>query len=137
MVSGNYAEGNIVTAAVRTGTYIGEITEFYGPRAVVKVLAVLKHPEQGDLHHPYSPDVAIFHERRALAYTEKTTVLQRDLAPYDGPVPDYKTSLAKALDEQLAALQEQAAGGDAELARWAEKSLEQLLTLRSDYKLDR
>lgn len=121
-------EGSIVLAEVRTGRYIGEVTEFYGPRAVVKVLAVVKHPEQGDLHHPYDPDVPLFHERRALAYTEKTTVPLRDVKPYGGEVPEYRDSLKRALLEQIA-LHER-------MRRWTERSIEQLERLRGDYKLD-
>lgn len=63
--------GEIVKIEVRSGHYAGELVELNGPRALVKVLAVLKHPEQGDLHQPYDPDVAMFHERRALSFTEK------------------------------------------------------------------
>jgi Kinase associated protein B. len=118
--------GALAKADVRSGQYIGEIIEVNGPRAVFKVLAVLKHPEQGDLHHPYNPDVAMFHERRALSYTEKTNVPLRDLKPFDGDVPDYNVSLQEAVAAQIAALDR--------LMRWSARGLELLKELRKEYK---
>ncbi|WP_336773943.1 kinase-associated lipoprotein B [Paenibacillus sp. MMO-58] len=118
--------GALVKADVRSGQYIGEIVEVNGPRAVFKVLAVLKHPEQGDLHHPYNPDVAMFHERKALSYTEKTNVLLRDVKPFEGDVPDYNASLQEAVAAQIAALDR--------LMRWSARGLEILKELRKEYK---
>lgn len=118
--------GDIVKAEVRTGQYAGEIVELYGPRAVVKVLAVLKHPEQGDLHQPYNPDVAMFHERRALSFTEKTTVLLRDIKRYSGAVPDYKESLRAAVAAEIETLDR--------LHRWSAKSLELMQQLQKEYQ---
>lgn len=120
--------GNIVKAKVRSGLYVGEVVELNRPRALVKVLAVLKHPEQGDLHQPYNPDVAMFHERRALSYTEKTTVLIRDLEGYTGAVPDYQESLRTAVDAEIESLDR--------LNRWTAKSLETMIGLQKEYKLD-
>jgi len=120
--------GNIVKAKVRSGLYVGEVVELNSPRALVKVLAVLKHPEQGDLHQPYNPDVAMFHERRALSYTEKTTVLIRDLDNYAGAVPDYQESLRAAVAAEIESLDR--------LNRWAAKSLETMIGLQKEYKLD-
>lgn len=133
--TGELTVGSSVLASIRTGQYIGEITEFYGPRAVVKILAVVKHPQQGDLHHPYDPDVPLFHERKALSYTEKSTVLIRDVAPYGGETPDYKLSLRQALDRQTEELRNALAGADDGMARWIKRSLETLDALRADYKL--
>ncbi|WP_224723814.1 kinase-associated lipoprotein B [Paenibacillus vietnamensis] len=118
--------GDLVKAEVRSGQYIGEVMELGGPRALVKVLAVMKHPEQGDLHNPYNPDVPMFHERRALSYTEKTTVPLRDIVRYEGSVPDYVESLRAAAAAEIAALDR--------LQRWAAKGLEQMLQLQKEYK---
>ncbi|WP_051251444.1 sporulation phosphorelay system protein KapB [Paenibacillus harenae] len=118
--------GDLVRAEVRSGQYAGELIELIGPRAIVKVLAVLKHPEQGDLHHPYDPDVPMFHERRALSYTEKTTVPLRDISRFTGTVPDYKESLRAAAEAEIAALDR--------LQRWAAKGLEQMRQLQQEYK---
>src|SRR5690349_17211593 len=112
----NIKIGDIVQAEVRSGKYIGELIEINRPRALVKVLAVLKHPEQGDLHNPYDPDVPMFHERRALSYTEKTTVLLRDIKAYAGNIPDYSESLKLAVASEIAALDR--------LQRWSAKGLE-------------
>ncbi|TYP70265.1 kinase-associated lipoprotein B [Paenibacillus methanolicus] len=118
--------GELVIAQVKTGEYIGEVVEAGGPRALVKILAVRKHPEQGDLHNPYNPDVPMFHERRALSYTEKTNVPYGDLSPYRGDVPDYKSSLAAALAREIEGLDR--------LKRWAEKGLSSLEALGREYK---
>lgn len=118
--------GDIVQAEVRSGQYIGELIEINRPRALVKVLAVLKHPEQGDLHNPYDPDVPMFHERRALSYTEKTTVLLRDVKAYAGNVPDYSESLQAAVAKEIASLDR--------LHRWTAKALEQMQQLQKEYK---
>ncbi|GKU80406.1 kinase-associated lipoprotein B [Paenibacillus sp. L3-i20] len=118
--------GEIVKIEVRSGHYAGELVELNGPRALVKVLAVLKHPEQGDLHQPYDPDVAMFHERRALSFTEKTTVLLRDVKRYTGNVPDYRESLHDAVAAEIEALDR--------LNRWTAKGLELMEQLKKDYK---
>lgn len=121
----NFQIGELVTVKVRSGIYVGEVYELYGTRLVVKILAVTKHPEQGDLHHPYDPDVPMFHERRALAYTEKTTVLPRDVQPYHGEVPDYKASLDKAAQQELHRLDK--------LQRWAVKSVANMQDIIKTY----
>lgn len=120
--------GSLVAIRYKSGEYIGEVMEAGGgsPRALVKVLAVLKHPEQGDLHHPQNPDVSMFHERRALSYTEKTNIPYGDLAPYKGEVPAYPDSLKEALANEMAALDR--------LKRWAERGLGQLEQLQREYK---
>ena len=126
--AGNFVPEAGAFAAIRykTGEYIGEIMEVSGHRALVKVLAVLKHPEQGDLHNPYDPDVPMFHERRALSFTEKTYVPLGDMRPYSGGVPDYKQSLAAAVERELAALDK--------LKRWAERGSGQLEQLGREYR---
>ncbi|GGG21805.1 kinase-associated lipoprotein B [Paenibacillus abyssi] len=118
--------GELVKMTYKSGVYIGEMMEMSGPRAVVKVLAVIKHPEQGDLHNPYDPDVPMFHERRALSYTEKALAPLRDLEPYAGEVPDYRESLQHALHREMAMLDK--------LKRWAERGLTQLEQLQKEYK---
>ncbi len=117
--------GQLVQVKVRTGIYIGEVYEIYSPRLVVTILAVLKHPEQGDLHHPRDPDVPLFHERRALSYTEKTTVLPRDVQLYAGEVPDYKQSLLYAVKAELDQLKK--------LNRWTAQSITILDELMESY----
>ena len=119
--------GAKVKLTYKSGIYAGELVEWSGPRAVVKVLAVLKHPDQGDLHQPYDPDVAMFHERRALSYTEKALAPLRDVQPYNGEIPEFKDSLERALQAELAMLDK--------LKRWAERGLGQLEELKREYKL--
>ncbi|MFD0714311.1 sporulation phosphorelay system protein KapB [Paenibacillus sp. GCM10027626] len=118
--------GEKVIVHNKTGEYIAEVLELSNARALVKILAVRKHPDQGDLHHPYEPDVPFFHERRALSYTEKTNIPFRDIEPYAGEIPDYKESLKQALHKELAALDR--------MHRWTGMALRQLQTLEKDYK---
>lgn len=118
--------GDNVRAEIRSGHYLGELVEINGPRALVKVLAVLKHPEQGDLHNPYNPDVPMFHERRALSFTEKTNVLLRDVKRHTGIIPEYNDSLRAAAEAEIASLDR--------LQRWAAKGFEQMQELLKEYK---
>jgi kinase-associated protein B len=117
----------LVRMTYKTGVYAGRVFETGGPRAVVQVLAVLKHPQQGNLHYPYDPDVPMFHERRALSHTEKALVAYQDIEPFHGEVPEYQTSLVRALEEEAADLDR--------LKRWAERGLETLAIVKRDYGL--
>ncbi|WP_338131387.1 sporulation phosphorelay system protein KapB [Cohnella rhizosphaerae] len=77
-------EGQFVKAEHKTGQYIGKIASVDERRALVEIMAVLRHPQQGDLHSAYDPDAALFHERRASAEREKVWVMLRDAVPYAG-----------------------------------------------------
>lgn len=118
--------GLVVTGIYKTGKYIGEITMVKEPNYVVRVLAVLKHPQQGDLHNPKSADVGFFHERRALAYREQVNIQNVYIKPYDGELPNYKDSLNKAIDEQYQELQQDG-------SPFAKKAIEKLAALKADY----
>ena len=122
----SFQPGEIVTAGYKTGRYIGEIVDLKSPKAVVKILAVMKHPTQGDLHNPKQLDVPLFHQRKALAEFEKALVPMSAINHYEGEVPEYKTSLKEALDTQSAELKHE--GG-----RWAEASLTEIEKLKDDY----
>jgi len=91
--------GDIVQAHYKTGKYIGEIMEDRGHVYLVKVLAVLKHPQQGDLHNPGQTDDVFFHQRKALARNEKANISKSSLSEYEGEIPDYQDSLREALDK--------------------------------------
>ncbi|HEU5139393.1 MAG TPA: sporulation phosphorelay system protein KapB [Bacillales bacterium] len=119
--------GEIVTATYKTGKYIAELVEQGNDKTLVKIVAVLRHPTQGDLHSPGRVDVA-FQQRRALAFNEKTWVHPASVKQYEKDVPDYKESLREALDAEIAKLKQK---DDA----WSERSIEQLEDLKKDYKL--
>jgi kinase-associated protein B len=119
--------GTIVKMTYKTGEYIGETVESDGRRLLIKVLAVLGHPTQGDLHHPYDPDAPMFHERKAAAYTEKVWVPVQTAQPFDGAVPAYRDSLNAALAAEMEKMDR--------LKRWAEQCLSQLEEVRKDYGL--
>lgn len=99
--------GQIVTAFNKTGKYIGEITAIRIDGYTVRILAVLTHPLQGDLHHPKQVDVPFFHERKALAFREQANIPLKMARPYDGAIPDYKASLRNAVNKLYADLASQ------------------------------
>ncbi|HZG55464.1 sporulation phosphorelay system protein KapB [Paenibacillus sp.] len=119
--------GDLVVAPYKSGVYVGELIQLDRPKAKVRMLAVLRHPTQGDLHHPMQADVAFFHERRALAFREVANVFASELVPYDGAeAPDYRASLAAALEAEREAMAER---GDA----FGQRAVESLERLRRDY----
>ncbi|USK69755.1 kinase-associated lipoprotein B [Peribacillus asahii] len=118
--------GEIVTAINKTGKYIGEITEDRGNAYLVRILAVLKHPMQGDLHNPRQTEVTMFHQRRALAYREQTNVPKNMVKPYEGEIPDYQASLREAVTTMKEALAK-------EETDFNKLSLQQLEELEADY----
>ncbi|MFB5284443.1 kinase-associated lipoprotein B [Peribacillus sp. Hz7] len=118
--------GEIVTAINKTGKYIGEITEDRGNAYLVRILAVLKHPMQGDLHNPRQTEVTMFHQRRALAYREQTNVPKNMVKPYEGEIPDYQASLREAVTTMKEALTK-------EETDFNKLSLQQLEELEADY----
>jgi kinase-associated protein B len=119
--------GQHVTGIYKTGKYIGEITNVRPQNYVMKVLAVQKHPQQGDLHHPKEIDVPLFHERRALAYREQVNIPKTQVRAFEGEMPTYEDTLGSALQKQIEDLEK-------DDSAWAEKSLEMLANLKQDYK---
>ncbi|WP_285768210.1 kinase-associated lipoprotein B [Peribacillus sp. SI8-4] len=118
--------GDKVTAIYKTGKYIGEVTDIRPAAYLVKVLAVMKHPMQGDLHNPKQTEVSMFHQRRALAFREQTNVPKNMVRIFDGEIPEYKESLREAVAKMKQTLSE----ADTE---WNEKSLQLLEDLAADY----
>lgn len=119
------AVGDRVRASYKSGEYIGEVLELTERKAAVKVLAVLKHPAQGDLHHPLMADVAFFHQRKALAYREIVMVPLPTIIFFTGEVPDYADSLRQAWEAEVRAMSGQ--------SEYAERALQELEELRKDY----
>jgi kinase-associated protein B len=118
--------GDKVTAIYKTGKYIGEITEERTQHYLVRVLAVINHPMQGDLHHPRNAAVDLFHERRALAYREQTNVPKQMVKQFTDEIPDYQESLREAVDKMKKELTEAA-------SVWGDKSLEIIESLEKSY----
>lgn len=119
-------KGDTVTAIYKTGKYIGELTEIRSQHYLVRVLAVLKHPVQGDLHSPKEAEGVFFHERRALAFREQTNVPKQMVKLHTGDVPEYTESLREAVGKMKTDL---TADGSA----WAQKSLQNIRELEKDY----
>jgi kinase-associated protein B len=118
--------GNTVTGIYKTGKYIGEITAIRPQHYLVRVLAVLKHPMQGDLHSPKDADVMIFHERRALAFREQANIPIPMVKPFLEEVPEYLPSLKEAVEKMKKELIDHP-------SEWADKSLEMIASLERDY----
>ena len=118
--------GDKVTGIYKTGKYIGEITESRPQHYLIRVLAVLKHPMQGDLHNPKDANVMIFHERKALSYREQANIPKPMVKPFNEDIPDYVTSLKDAVEKMKKELSENP-------SEWADKSLEMAALLERDY----
>jgi kinase-associated protein B len=118
--------GNKVTAHYKTGKYIGEITDIRPEHILVKVLAVAKHPMQGDLHHPKDADVPFFHERKALSYREQANIPKKMVKPFEEEVPDYQASLKEVVNNLKAELTNDS-------SQWAIQSLKNIEVLEKDY----
>ncbi|WP_415926409.1 kinase-associated lipoprotein B [Neobacillus sp. SCS-31] len=121
-----FQKGDIVTAIYKTGKYIAEYAEERPNGILVRILAVLKHPMQGDLHHPKDAEVGFFHERKALSYREGAMIPKQMVKKYDGAVPDYKDSLKESLEKMKEELQK-------DTGAWAEMSLRNLEILEKEY----
>lgn len=121
-------QGQIVTFFNKTGKYIGEMTTIFSDHYVVRTLAVLKHPMQGDLHHPKETNVAFFHERKALAYREQSNIPLKMVKPFDGNVPSYNESLKEAVVKMQKELQ-------ADPTDFNTKSLQCLHSIQREYEL--
>ncbi|MBM7840228.1 kinase-associated protein B [Alkalihalobacillus xiaoxiensis] len=120
----------IVRAKYKTGRYIGKLIEMKEEenRALFQVLAVETHPQQGDLHQPKQIDVPLFHQRKALAYLEKTWVPSSTVKPYNGDLPDYKQSLELALNAAKDKVRN-------DHSQWGQASLQLLDELEHEYRL--
>jgi kinase-associated protein B len=128
-MSDNMKNGDLCLIDYKSGRYIAEFVERSQnnpTKAVVKILSVVDHPQQGDLHHPYQVDVPLFHQRKASAYMEHVLLPINVIDIYTDEVMDYPSSLANALQRQLQELAEK----DDE---WSKKAREQLLLLNEDY----
>lgn len=126
MNNDNLQVGDFVAAEYKSGRYIGRIVEMTNTRkAAVEIMAVAKHPEQGDLHNPMQADVALFHQRRALAHREIALMPLATIEPYRGPVPDYAESLQRAVQTHKRELDT--------LQRWAQRALTEMETLEKEY----
>lgn len=118
--------GDKVTGIYKTGKYIGEITDVRPQGYLVRVLAVVKHPMQGDLHNPKDADVMIFHERKALSYREQANIPKQMVKPFAEEIPDYLQSLREAVGKMRKELEDMD-------TKWAEMSLHALSSLEKDY----
>ncbi|WP_099160023.1 kinase-associated lipoprotein B [Virgibacillus ndiopensis] len=118
----DFSIGKNVRAHYNSGIYIGEVLEDRGDKYLIKVLAVIKHPMQGDLHHPGKVEGVFFHERKALAHYEKMNVAKPVVYSFEGAIPNYNDSLKKAVMK----LKEKLTNKDTEFNQLALKRVEEL-----------
>ncbi|WNB90207.1 sporulation phosphorelay system protein KapB [Bacillus sp. NEB1478] len=121
---------NIVVASYKTGQYIGRAEDERNNMVLIEVLAVIKHPWQGDLHNPKQANVPFFQERRALSYGERAWMPVHTIVEYkEESIPEYKKSLNDALNKYKIELTEN--NND-----WSKRSLHCLEQVEKDYNLD-
>ncbi|WP_445492380.1 kinase-associated lipoprotein B [Niallia sp. 03133] len=120
--------GTIVTAFYKTGKYIGEVMEIRAHSYLIKVIGVLKHPMQGDLHHPKATEGVFFHERKALGFNEKMNAPKQMVKKYEGDIPPYAESLQQAVEK----MENEFIEDSSEFAR---RSLFHLKELKKEYKI--
>jgi kinase-associated protein B len=118
--------GDHVTAIYKTGKYIGEVTDIRPEHYLVKVLAVIKHPLQGDLHHPKDANVPFFHERKALSYLEQANIPKKMVKRFEDEVPNYEASLKIAIRNFKLELEEDS-------SPFAQASLKNIETLEKEF----
>lgn len=100
-------KGMIVEADYNSGLYVGKVHEDRRNFVLVEVLAVLEHPDQGDLHNPGQVEGVAFFERKALAHHEMMNVQKRKVQPYTGEIPNYIKSLKESIEAIKSKLSEE------------------------------
>lgn len=121
--------GQIVKAFNKTGTYIGEITDIRPETYTVRILAVLTHPRQGDLHNPNQVDVPFFHERKALAFREQANIPSNMVHPFEDDIPNYPSSLQDSVHKLADKLEARSEDP------YSIRSLEALIEVVKEYEL--
>src|SRR5699024_481373 len=97
---------DLVETSYNSGRYIGRVIEDRGNFFLIEVLAVTRHPQQGDLHNRGQVEGVAFHERKALAYREKTNARKRTSTKYTGEIPEYSESPKQAVEQMKEQLNE-------------------------------
>lgn len=112
----------------KTGSYGVTIKEDNDNQVLVQIEQVIKHPKQGDLHHPNEVEGVFFHERKALSHYEKRYTKRSQLREFNVDKLNYEDSLQQAITN----LEQQLKEDDSEHARL---SLENLNQLKEDYSI--
>lgn len=113
--------------AHKSGVYGVEVIEETQDQILVKVLQVIKHPKQGDLHSPNEAEGVFFHERKALSLYEKRFTTKSKLKPFDVDLLPYEVSLQRAITQLETKLK-------TEDTLYNQKSLMCLNELKKDYE---
>lgn len=91
----------------KTGTYGVTIKEDSDHQVLVQIEQVIKHPKQGDLHHPGETEGVFFHERRALSHYEKRYATRSQLRDFNVEEMKYEDSLQQAITQMENELKQQ------------------------------
>ncbi|MCO4330945.1 kinase-associated lipoprotein B [Staphylococcus hyicus] len=113
--------------AHKSGVYGVEVVEETQDQILVKVMQVIKHPKQGDLHSPNEVEGVFFHERKALSLYEKRFTTKSKLKPFDVDLLPYEVSLQRAITQLETKLK-------TEDTLYNQKSLMCLNELKKDYE---
>ncbi|MCO4328434.1 kinase-associated lipoprotein B [Staphylococcus hyicus] len=113
--------------AHKSGVYGVEVVEETQDQILVKVMQVIKHPKQGDLHSPNEAEGVFFHERKALSLYEKRFTTKSKLKPFDVDLLPYEVSLQRAITQLETKLK-------TEDTLYNQKSLMCLNELKKDYE---
>jgi kinase-associated protein B len=128
--------GDLVIASYKTGTYIGRIIELRAMKAAVQVLAVVQHPEQGNLHAPQQVEGVFFHQRKALAEQEIALMPLDLIVKYEEEdIPNYRESLVRSLEVENMRMNQLAL--QPELQKWAFRAIEELERLYEEYGISK
>lgn len=114
--------------AHKTGSYGVSVIEGDDNQVLVQIEQVIKHPKQGDLHHPNETKNVFFHERKALSQFEKRYTSKSKLRPFNVEELDYIQSLQIAITNLENKLKE-------ENTEYANCSLANLAQLKKDYSI--
>lgn len=113
--------------AHKSGVYGVEVVEETQDQILVKVMQVIKHPKQGDLHSPNEAEGVFFHERKALSLYEKRYTTKSKLKPIGVDLLPYEVSLQRAITQLETKLK-------TEDTLYNQKSLMCLNELKKDYE---
>ncbi|MEQ6028579.1 sporulation phosphorelay system protein KapB [Staphylococcus saccharolyticus] len=112
----------------KTGSYGVSIKEDDGDQILVQVEQVIKHPKQGELHHPKKIEGVFFHERKALSHFEKRYATRSQLREFNVETMSYEDSLQQAITN----FEQQLKADDSAHACLSLRSLDQL---KEDYSI--
>ena len=81
----------------KTGVYGVSVKEETGNQILVQIEQVIKHPKQGDLHHPNETEGVFFMNVKLLSHFEKRYATPSQLREFNVEAMPYEDSLQHAI----------------------------------------